>query len=159
MEVLAFDRNADAVFDADFGCACAAFEAVLEGSDVVSICLPLSPSTRGLFDRHAFGGCARRDPREHRRGGLVVEADLYEALASGHLAGAGLDVLDAEPPARDNPLLNLPNVVFSPHIAGVDAAVLDDMAEHAARIVIDLYRGHWPEGCVVNEEVRPSWHW
>ncbi len=53
------------------------------------------------------------------RGGLLVEADLRDSLISGHLAGAGLDVLNHEPPEPGNPLLGLPNVVLSPQIAGV----------------------------------------
>jgi phosphoglycerate dehydrogenase-like enzyme len=53
----------------------------------------------------------------------------------------------------------MPNVVLSPHIGGVDSTALDDMAEQAARCVIDLFRGRWPEGCVVNDEIRQGWQW
>jgi hypothetical protein len=49
--------------------------------------------------------------------------------------------------------------VLSPHIAGIDATALDEMAEQAARCVIELYRGHWQEGCILNEELRPGWRW
>ena len=126
---------------------------LLARSDAVSLHLPLSASTRGLFDRHVF---AKMRPGalflNTARGALVVEADLVESLTSGHLAGAGLDVQAAEPPRPDNPLLALPNVVFSPHIGGVDAAALDSMAEQAARSVIDLYHQRWPEGCVVERK-------
>jgi phosphoglycerate dehydrogenase-like enzyme len=160
MKVVAFDRHHDPEFDRAHGVTRTGFDEMLAASDVVSVNLPLTPQTRGLFDRRAF---ARMKPGavlvNTARGGLVVEADLYEALTTGHLGGAGLDVMDSEPPARDNPLLALPNVVFSPHIAGVDTAALDDMAEQAARVVIDLYRGRWPEGCVVNEDIRPTWRW
>jgi len=160
MNVVAFDRNHDADFEAAHGVARLGLDALLEASDAVSLHLPLSGATRGLFDRRAFG---RMRPGSvflnTSRGGLVVEADLYESLASGHLAGAGLDVMESEPPDRGNPLLALPNVVFSPHIAGVDTAALDEMAERAALVMIDLYHGRWPEGCVVNSELRPSWRW
>ena len=72
------------------------------------------------------------------RGGLVVETDLRDALVSGHLAGAGLDVLNHEPPEPGNPLLGLPNVVLSPHIAGTDTQSMRDMAELAATTIVDL---------------------
>ena len=160
MKVLAFDRNRDPLFDAFHEVTRLELDAVLEASDVVSLHLPLTWKTRGMFDRGAF---AKMRPGSvlinTARGGLVNELDLHESLTSGRLAGAGLDVMDSEPPGRGNPLLALPNVVFSPHIAGVDTTALDDMAEQAARVVIELYNGRWPEGCVVNEEVRPSWHW
>ena len=66
------------------------------------------------------------------RGGLVVEADLRESLISGHTAGAGLDVFNHEPPEPGNPLLGLPGVVASPHIAGTDHQSMSDMAQLAA---------------------------
>ena len=72
------------------------------------------------------------------RGGLVVETDLRDALVSGHLAGAGLDVLNHEPPEPGNPLLGLPNVVFSPHIAGTDTQSMREMAELAATTIVEL---------------------
>jgi phosphoglycerate dehydrogenase-like enzyme len=160
MPAVAFSRRADFDPGADPGIVRLALEDLLGESDAVSLHLPLTAATRGLFDRRAF---ARMRPGaifiNTARGGLVVEADLIESLASGHLGGAGLDVLDAEPPRPDNPLLAMPNVVLSPHIAGIDAMALDDMAEQAARCVIALYRGGWPEGCVLNEELRPGWRW
>ena len=160
MRVVAWCRRADLNPDGEGGIARLALEDLLAESDAVSLHLPLTAATRGLFDRRAF---ARMRPGalfiNTARGGLVVETDLIESLASGHLGGAGLDVLDAEPPRPDNPLLAMPNVVLSPHIAGIDATALDDIAEQAARCVISLSRGDWPEGCVLNEELRPQWRW
>jgi len=160
MRVLVYDRNRDPAFAQEYGLEYVSFEELLARSDVVSVNLPLSASTAGLFDRNAF---ARMRPGaifiNTSRGGLVVESDLAESLASGHLAGAGLDVMAFEPPHPDNPLLTMPNVVMSPHIGGVDSTALDDMAEQAARIVIDLYQGQWPGDCVVNKELRSGWRW
>ena len=62
------------------------------------------------------------------RGGLICEVDLIEALRNGPVAGAGLDVFEQEPPLKDNPLLKLPNVLLTPHAAGVDRQSLGDMA-------------------------------
>ncbi|MFO0910432.1 MAG: phosphoglycerate dehydrogenase [Isosphaeraceae bacterium] len=160
MTVLAHDRQPRHEFVAAHGVTAVSFDEVLAGSDVVSINLPLNRETFGLFDRRTFERMRRGAILINTaRGALVNEVDLFDALASGHLAGAGLDVLVKEPPDRDNPLLTLPNVVYSPHIAGVDTTALDDMAEHAAHVMIDLYQGRWPEGYVVNDELRARWRW
>lgn len=160
MRVVAFSRHDDAKPDDDPGIVRLALKELLAESDVVSLHLPLSAATHGLFDRHAFARMRRGAFFINTsRGGLVVEEDLIEGLSSGHLGGAGLDVQRSEPPTIDNALLRLPNVVFSPHIAGIDANALDRMAGEAARCVIELYQGNWPEGCVVNEGLRPGWRW
>jgi phosphoglycerate dehydrogenase-like enzyme len=160
MRVGAFSRHTGEGDYARNGIVRLTLEDLLAESDVVSIHLPLTAETRGLFDRRAFArmrvGALLINTA---RGGLVVEEDLIESLTSGHLGGAGLDVLNSEPSRPDNPLLSLPNVVLSPHIAGVDTAALDVMAEQAARCVVELYRGGWPEGFVLNEELRPGWRW
>ncbi len=160
MRVVAFSRHADAAPEDDHGIARLALEDLLTEADVVSLHLPLTAATRGLFDRRAFARMRRGAFFINTaRGGVVVEEDLIESLSSGHLAGAGLDVLGTEPARPDNPLLRLPNVVLSPHIAGVDTTALDEMAREAARCVVELYRGNWPEGCILNEELRPDWRW
>ncbi len=91
---------------------------LLEASDVVSLHLPLTPETEGLIDRRAL---TRMKPGailvNTARGGLIEETALVEALASGRLQAAGLDVLAAEPPKPDHPLLSLDNVVLTPHVA------------------------------------------
>jgi phosphoglycerate dehydrogenase-like enzyme len=91
---------------------------LLEASDVVSLHLPLTPETEGLIDRAAL---ARMKPGavlvNTARGGLVEEEALVEALTTGQLLAAGLDVLAEEPPAPDHPLLSLDNVVLTPHVA------------------------------------------
>ncbi|WP_406693557.1 phosphoglycerate dehydrogenase [Singulisphaera sp. Ch08] len=160
MRVVVFDRNQDPEFKRCHGIEYLPLNDLLAASDVVSVHLPMNDSTLGIFNREAF---ARMRPGalfiNTARGGLVVEADLAESLTAGHLAGAGLDVMNFEPPEPDNPLLTMQNVVLSPHIGGVDSTALDDMAEQAARIVIDLYRGQWPEACVVNDELRQGWRW
>ena len=160
MNVLAYDRNDQPEFQAEHGIVRMSLAELLAASDVVSLNLPLNRDTHGMFNRRIFemmrpGAILLNTAR----GGLVNESDLYDALTSGRLSGAGLDVLRAEPPDRDNPLLTLPNIVFSPHIGGVDTSALDDMAEQAAQVMIELYHGRWPEGCVVNDEIRTHWRW
>ena len=91
---------------------------LLQESDVVSLHVPLTPDTEGLIDRARL---ERTKPGavlvNTARGGLVEEAALVEALSSGRLRAAGLDVLAEEPPPPDHPLLALDNVVLTPHVA------------------------------------------
>jgi D-3-phosphoglycerate dehydrogenase len=160
MNVVACDPLIDEAFDAQYQVTRLGFDALLEQSDVVSLHVPLMESTRGLVDRTFL---AKMRPGalliNTARGGLVVEADLHASLISGHLAGVGLDVLNHEPPEPGNPLLGLPNVVLSPHVAGTDHQSMSDMAELAARTIVDLYHNRWPADCVVNGEIREGWQW
>lgn len=96
----------------------AALDDVLAKAEIVSLHLPVTPTTRRILDAAAM---ARMRPGavlvNTARGGLVDEAALADALRSGHLLAAGLDVFEAEPPPPDHPLLGLPNVVLTPHIS------------------------------------------
>ncbi|MDR0842848.1 MAG: D-2-hydroxyacid dehydrogenase, partial [Acidobacteriota bacterium] len=91
---------------------------VLGGADVVSLHCPLFAETAGLINRETI---ALMKPGAFlvntARGGVVNEQDVADALADGRLGGAGLDVLSTEPPQPDNPLLQAPNCVITPHIA------------------------------------------
>jgi D-3-phosphoglycerate dehydrogenase len=96
----------------------ATLDEILEGSDIVSLHLPLSDETRGLVS----AGVLRRMRRgaivvNVSRGGLVDEVALADALTSGHIAGAGLDTFSAEPVPADHPLRQAPNTILTPHIA------------------------------------------
>jgi phosphoglycerate dehydrogenase-like enzyme len=92
---------------------------LLAASDVVVVCAPLTPATRGLFGRRAL---ARMRPHavliNVTRGGIVDGDALVEALEAGRLGGAGLDVTPQEPLPPEHPLWRLPNVVITPHVAG-----------------------------------------
>jgi phosphoglycerate dehydrogenase-like enzyme len=103
----------------EFGVALASLEDLLGRADVVTVHVPLSSSTRHLIDGRAL---ARMKPTavlvNTARGELVDEAALAEALRGGRIGGAGLDVLSAEPPPGDHPLLSTPNTILTPHMAG-----------------------------------------
>lgn len=93
-------------------------EAVLGASDIVVCALPLTPLTEGLLDARAFAAMPRGSYLVNiARGGHVVEADLIDAVRSGHLAGAALDVQRHEPMAPDDPLWDVPGITITPHIA------------------------------------------
>jgi phosphoglycerate dehydrogenase-like enzyme len=160
MKVVAHDPLADREFASRHGIELVDLNTLLEVSDIVSLHSPATPETRGMINRETL---ARMRPGSYlintARGSLVVERDLHESLVSGHLAGAGLDVLNHEPPEPGNPLLNLPNVILSPHLGGVDTKGMSDMAELASSCIVSLYQGKWPAGCVVNEDLREGWRW
>jgi phosphoglycerate dehydrogenase-like enzyme len=160
MNIVGCDPIANEAFVAQCQISLVGLDELLEHSDVVSLHTPLTDATRGMVDRNFL---ARMRPGSFllntARGGLVVEQDLRDSLVSGHLAGAGLDVLNQEPPEPGNPLLGLPNVVLSPHIAGTDVRSMSDMAEMAARTIVDLYHNRWPMTCVVNGELQQGWRW
>ncbi len=157
MNVIAHDPVARQSEGLASGVRLVEFEALLAESDVVSLHCPLTPSTRRWFDesvlgRMRFGSILINTAR----GGVVDEAALHAALKRGHLAGAGLDVMDPEPPRPSNPLISLQNVVISPHIAGIDTLAMADMAEMAAQSIVDHLRGSVRKDCVVNPEVLES---
>ena len=87
------------------------------------------------------------------RGGIVEEAALHAALTGGVIAGAGIDVFDREPPATDNPLLTLHNVVTAPHMAGVTRESVDRMAAQAVHNVLSVFDGKPLRENVINPEV------
>ena len=112
---------------------------LLATSDIVSLHLPLTPETAGLIDIKAIkrGGILVNTAR----GGLVSETELVRALRDGRLAAAGLDVFEAEPIAADHPLLSLPNVVVTPHLAWLTGETLDRSFAIALKNVQALQSG------------------
>jgi D-3-phosphoglycerate dehydrogenase len=159
MPLLAFEPYPDAAFVKQYGTRLVPLDQLLRESDYVSIHVPLTAESRNLIDRRRL---ALMKPAAYlintARGGLVNEADLYDALRAGKLAGAALDVFEQEPPPI-TPLLELDNVVLTPHAAGVDTQSRDDMALSAARAVVALSRGEWPAEQIVNPEVRARFRW
>jgi (S)-sulfolactate dehydrogenase len=122
MRVMAHDPmiGADAALWQRTAVGAATLEQVLAGADVVSLHVPLTAHTRKLIDRAAL---ASMKPGavliNTSRGGIVDEAALGEALRSGHLGGAAIDVFDQEPLAAGSALQGAPNTILTPHIAGV----------------------------------------
>lgn len=157
MRVLVYARRPDADLARTFGVAYAGIDDVFASSDVVSLHLPLTPETVCVASRERL---ARMKPNavlvNVSRGGLVDEAALAELLAAGRIFGAGLDVLTQEPPAPDNPILKLDNVVLTPHCAWYAEEGRDDVERRTAREVARVLRGDWPAS-LVNPEARTAY--
>lgn len=128
------------------------FHATLAAADFLTIHVPLTASTRGLIGRDAI---ARLKPGaivvNTARGGIIDEAALAEALASGHVLAAGLDVFEHEPPGPGNPLLAMDNVVLSPHIS---AGTRDAMRQKMDAVFANLER-FFSGGRLANQVVLP----
>ena len=129
---------------------CASLDELLARADAVSLHLPLRPETRGLIGRAELG---RMKPGAFlvntARGALVDQAALADALAGGRLGGAALDVFTREPVPADDPLLRLPNVVLSPHIAGASDRAMEMTALAVAAAILQVARGRRPRHLIV----------
>lgn len=129
-------------------------KAILPKVDFVSIHCPKSPETVNMFNAETL---ALMKPEAFlvntARGGIVNEDALYAALSNGKLRGAGLDVLDREPPDPNNKLFALENVIFSPHMAGVTKEASDRMAVTAVENILSVFDGRPNAANVVNKEV------
>ncbi len=149
MRVLACNRTPKQVE----GVELVSFDALLEASDFVSVHLALTPETRNRIDRAAI---AKMKPGaivvNTARGGLVDEVALYDALLSGHLAGAALDVFEQEPLVQSSPLLQLENVVLAPHIGSASQATRQRMTELSVENLIAGLEGRRMPNCA-NPEV------
>jgi glyoxylate reductase len=121
---------------------------LLRESDYISIHCPLTPETRHMIGAEEFGlvksGAILINTA---RGPVVDEKELVKALASGRLAGAGLDVYEREPEVEPG-LLGMDNVVLAPHIGSATLRARNDMAVLAARNVLDFFAGRVPRTCI-----------
>ena len=128
-------------------------ESLLSQSDVVSLHVPVTPETRGLMNAERF---AQMKPGavliNTARGALVDEAALVNALKSGHLAGAGIDVYQQEPIPADHPLKQFENVVLTGHIASHTLAGHHRLYEHAIVQALQVLQGERPR-FLLNPEV------
>ena len=134
MTVLAFDPYAQ---EAPQGVKLASLDEIYAASDIVSLHCPLSAENRGMINRDTLSRFKRGAILVNTaRGGLIDEAALAEALASGQLRSAGLDSFDVEPMTTPHPFQRIPNVILSPHIGGVSDAAYVNMGKGAAANVI-----------------------
>ena len=123
---------------------------VIENGDFVSIHVPLTEETRDMFNKESMGRMKEGAYLINTgRGGIVNEADLYEAVKSGHLGGAALDVTASEPIEADNPLLTLDNVVITPHIGMYSFEAINAVSVVCAKNVVKQLSGETPDFVLV----------
>lgn len=120
------------------------FRHLVTSADVISVHCPLTDETRGMFDAGVF---ALMKPDailiNAARGGIVNECDLAEALRSGQIGGAGLDVLEQEPPPADHPLLaeDIPNLIITPHNAWASILARQACIDQVTTVIKSFQRG------------------
>ena len=152
MHVIAFDPFLSANRAEELGVEKVELDELFRRSDFITLHTPMTDKTRGIINASAFAqmkkgvriiNCAR--------GGLVVEADLVEALKSGKVAGAGIDVFETEP-ATENPLFDFPQVVCTPHLG----ASTSEAQENVALQVAEQMSDYLVKGAVSNAINMPS---
>ena len=130
-------------------------EALLKMSDVISLHVPLTPENKGMINANSLGLMKPTAILVNAaRGEIVNEADLYRALKDGVIAGAGLDVFENEPPT-ETPLLELDNVVLTPHTAAFTMEAMNNMNVGVVEQLIDYLEGKRPEH-LVNADIYES---
>lgn len=156
------DRDDSAIYPrtdrgaaADLGVELVGFEDLLDRADVLSLHAPLTGDTRGMIGAAELEAMAGGYLINAARGGIVDEAALADAVAAGTLDGVALDVMTSEPPAPDDPLLTSPDVLVTPHVAGVTDGYLERGARLGAEKIETMLTGGRPD-TVVNPAVFES---
>lgn len=149
MPIMYYDIKRNEVLEKEYGAKfCETPEEVIKNADIVSLHVPLLPSTHHLMNKERL---AMMKPTAYlintARGPVVDENALVEALRDGVIAGAGIDVYEFEPKLAEG-LADLENVVLTPHIASARKSARDEMATLAAQNIIDVLEGRVPKGKV-----------
>ena len=153
MNVIGFDPYLLPGVAAAIGVPLVSLEELLRQADVVSLHVPLTSETRHLINARTLALMKSQSMLINvARGQIVDEAALQMALDSGHLAGAGLDVLEQEPPAASNGLFRFENVVFTSHYASCSVEAYADLRRQISEQVAEILRAEFPRN-LVNREV------
>jgi D-3-phosphoglycerate dehydrogenase len=155
MRILGYDPYVTADYAAQRGVTLVDLDTLLAQSDFVTIHVPLTPQTR-----HLLGADRLRQMKPGARllnvarGGIVDEAALVDAIESGHLAGAALDVFDTEPLPADSPLRRSDKIILTPHLGASTVEAQEKVAEDVALQVLDVLAGR-PARYAVNAPIIP----
>lgn len=160
MKVLAHEPFPNKDFAKLWGIELVELDELLSRSDYVSLHNPVTAESRRMMNAERFAKMKAGSVFINTaRGALVDEAALCDALRSGHIRAAGLDVFDVEPLPLDSELLKLPNVLLSGHVAGLDVESQRDTLTMAARTILALRHGEWPAECIQNLAGKTNWSW
>ena len=152
MKVVAHDPYWPEAFAEEQGIERVEVDELLKISDVISIHAPLTPENKGMIDANALKAMKPSAILINAaRGGIVNEADLYQGLKDKVIAGAGIDVFESEPPSN-SPLLELDNVVLTPHTAAFTYEGMNNMSVGVVDQLIEYQKGNKPQ-FIVNSEV------
>ena len=156
MHVIAYDPYVSELVISEDGVEPVSFDELLTRSDYLSVHAPHNEETHHSFSAAEFARMKNTAIIVNTaRGPIIDEQALIQALQSGAIAGAGLDVLEQEPPALDNPLLSMENVLISPHVASATTRMRPETRRRVGREVALVLRGRWPMSCV-NPTVLPK---
>ena len=149
VHMLAYDPYVEELVMSQYGVAPASLTEVLQRSDIVSMHAPSTPDAHHLLTEEHF---RLMKPSalfiNTGRGPTVDESALVKALQEGWIAGAGLDVLEQEPPAPSNPLLGMDNVILTAHVASASARFDPARRRRVGHEIALVLRGRWPRSCV-----------
>jgi len=155
MHVVAFDPYVSELTISDAGVEPVSFTELLQQSDYISVHAPHNEETHHSFSTEAFAQMQGHAAIINTaRGPIIDEAAIIQALKDGQIAAAGLDVLEQEPPDKDNPLLTMENVIVTPHVASATTRMRPETRRRVGREVALVLRGRWPMSCV-NPTVLP----
>ncbi len=154
LRVLVYDPYADPQALRKLGAEVVDLERLLRESDFITLHAPTTAETRGFFNLDKFRKMKRTAQIVNTaRGALIKEDDLVAALKEGIIAGAALDVTDPEPPALDNPLRKMDNVIMTMHSAFYSEASQEETRQQSVEAVLLALQGRWPP-TLVNPEVK-----
>ena len=155
LHVIAYDPYVSELTISQDGVEPVSLDELLTRSDFVSVHAPHNEETDHAFSTDAFAKMKNNAVIINTaRGPIIDEEALLDALQSGAIAGAGLDVLEQEPPSSDNPLLHMENVLVSPHVASATTRMRPETRRRVGREVALVLRNKWPMSCV-NPTVLP----
>ncbi len=153
-KIIASDPYISAEDASKLGVELVDFDTLLKTSDVISIHAPLMKSTFHMFDEKAFDKMKKTAYLINAaRGGLIDQKALYNALKSGKILAAGLDVLEEEPPNPNDPILTLDNVIILPHSAGYAEGSYERARSWSAREVVTVLKGGQARNWVNRKEL------